>query len=49
MPEKGKLHCEWDAKDIDSIRQVIAKVAPDMANDEIYEMELMMNSEDYRE
>ena len=49
LREEGKLHCEWDAKDIDSIRQVIAKVAPDMANDEIYEMELMMSSEDYRE
>ena len=49
LREEGKLHCEWDAKDIDSIRQVISKVAPELANDEIYEMEFTVNSEDYRE
>jgi hypothetical protein len=31
-----------------SSRQVIAKVAPDFKDDPIYEMELNINSEDYR-
>jgi hypothetical protein len=48
LREEGKLYCEWDAKDTDSIRQVIAKVAPDFKDDPIYEMELNINSEDYR-
>ncbi len=47
--EEGKIYCEWDAKDIDSIRQVISKVAPEFEKDEIFEMKYMVNSEDYRQ
>jgi hypothetical protein len=49
LREEGRLYCEWDAKDTDSIREVIAKVAPDFKEDPIYEMELNICSEDYRE
>jgi hypothetical protein len=48
LREEGKIYCEWDAKDVDSIRQVIAKVAADFKDDPIYEMELMINSEECR-
>jgi hypothetical protein len=48
LREKGKLYCEWDAKDVDSVRQVISQVAPDFAKDEIIEMEYRIDSEDFR-
>lgn len=47
--EEGKLYCEWDAKNPELMREVIAKIAPDFANDPIYELEYMVNSEDFRE
>jgi len=47
--EEGKLYCEWDAKNPACMREIIAKVAPDFANDEIYELEYLVNSEDYRD
>ncbi len=47
--EEGRLYCEWDAKNPESMREVIAKIAPDFANDEIYELEYTVNSEDFRE
>ncbi|NIO18963.1 DUF4242 domain-containing protein [bacterium] len=46
--EEGKLYCEWDAKDAESIRQVIAKAAPEFPIEGIYEMEFMVHSEDFR-
>jgi len=49
--EKGKLYCEFDAKDIESIRQVLAKaakVAGELPTEGIYKIELMVNSEDFR-
>ena len=49
LREKGKIYCEWDAKNVDSIRQIISKVAPEFEKDEILEMEYMVNSEDYRQ
>lgn len=46
---EGKLYCEWDAKDADSIRKVIDKAAPGFPT-EIYELEkeFIVNSEDFR-
>jgi hypothetical protein len=46
--EQGKLYCHWDAKDVESIRQALAKTAPDLPTEGIYEIELAVNSEDYR-
>ena len=46
--EEGKFYCEWDAKDADSIRQIIAKAAPDFPTEGIYKLELMASSEDFR-
>jgi len=49
--EEGKLYCEWDAKDAESIRQVLAKankVAGEVPTEGIYKIELMVNSEDFR-
>ena len=46
--EQGKLYCHWDAKDVESIRQVLAKTAPELPTEGIYEIELTVNSEDHR-
>jgi len=49
--EEGKLYCEWDAKDIESIIQVLtkaAKVAGELPAEGIYKIDLMVNSEDFR-
>jgi hypothetical protein len=46
--KEGKLYCHWDAKDVASIRQVLAQTAPDLPTEGIYEIELAVNSEDYR-
>lgn len=46
--EEGKLYCEFDAKDVESIRRVIATAAPDFPVEGIYKMEFMVNSEDFR-
>lgn len=46
--EAGKIYCHWDAKDADSIRQVLARAAPDLPTEGIYEIELAVDSEDYR-
>ena len=46
--EEGKLYCEWDAKDAESIRQVMAKAAPEFPTEGIYAIELMIDSEDFR-
>jgi aspartokinase-like uncharacterized kinase len=46
--EEGKLYCEWDAKDAESVRQVIAKAAPEFPVEGIYKLEMMVNSEDFR-
>lgn len=47
--EQGKFYCEWDAKDAESIRQVITKAAPEFPLEGIYEMEFMIHSEDFRQ
>ncbi|HEY32937.1 MAG TPA: DUF4242 domain-containing protein [Dehalococcoidia bacterium] len=46
--EEGKLYCFWDAKDIESIRQVVAKGAPDFPTEGIYELDIIVNPEDFR-
>jgi len=47
--DEGKLYCEWDAKDSDSIQKVIDKAAPGFPSD-IYKLdeEFMINSESFR-
>ncbi len=52
--EEGKLYCEWDAKDGDSVRKVIEKAnatLPEGARlpvEGVYEMVMMANSEEFR-
>ena len=49
--EEGKLYCEWDAKDVESIRQVLtkaAKVAGELPTEGIYKINMAINSEDFR-
>jgi len=41
-----KIYCEWDAKDVESIRKVLAKV-PELPVDGIYPL-LKIDSESYR-
>jgi hypothetical protein len=45
--EEGKLYCEWDAKDAESVQKVFNKT-PDLPVEGIYQMEMMINSEDFR-
>ena len=50
-PQEGKLYCEWDAKDTESIQQVIdaaVKASSPLPTEGIYEIGLMVNSEDFR-
>ena len=46
--EEGKAYCEWDAKDAESIRKLLDKAAPELPTEGIYEIEMMVNSEDFR-
>ncbi len=48
--EEGKLYCEWNAKDAESIRQVITKAAPDFPVEGIYKLdaEFVVDSENFR-
>jgi hypothetical protein len=49
LNEQGKitkLFCEWDAKDIESIRKIVAKI-PQLPTDEIYPM-AKVDAEAYR-
>ena len=51
VQEEGKLYCEYDAKDIESIRQVLAKaakVAGELPTEGIYKINMTINSEDFR-
>lgn len=45
---EGKLYCEWDAKDADSTRRVCGEGALDFPVAGIYEVENMVDSEDFR-
>ena len=49
--DEGKLYCEFDAKDAESIRQVLDKAnkaAGELPVEGIYKIDLMVNSEDFR-
>lgn len=48
--EEGKLYCEWDGKDAESIRQVLVKAVPEFPVEGIYRLdrEFILNSEDFR-
>jgi len=46
--EIGKLYCQWDAKDAASILQVLADTVPDLPTEGPYELDLIVNSEDFR-
>ena len=49
--EEGKLYCEFDAKDVESIIEVLtkaAKVAGELPTEGIYKLDLIVNSEDFR-
>lgn len=51
VPEEGKAYCEFDAKDAESVRQVIdaaVKASFELPTEGIYEIALMVNSEDFR-
>jgi hypothetical protein len=47
--EEGKLYCEWDGKDVASIKKIIDKAAPGFPT-EIYKLddEFMVHSESFR-
>ncbi len=45
--EEGKLYCEWDAKDAESLQQVFNKT-PELPVEGIYKLEMLINSEDFR-
>jgi hypothetical protein len=46
---EGRLYCEWDAKDAQSIQKIVDKAAPGFPT-EIYKLEneFMVQSEDFR-
>ena len=49
--EEGKIYCEFDAKNAESIRQVLDKankIAGELPVEGIYKLELMVSSEDFR-
>jgi len=52
--EEGKLYCEWDAKDAESIRQVIKKISEDLGSEfpteGVYKLEdeFLVSSERFR-
>ncbi|MGD2144934.1 MAG: DUF4242 domain-containing protein [Anaerolineae bacterium] len=46
--EEGKLYCEWDGKDAESVSQVLTEAVPDFPVEGVYEMEMMVDSEDFR-
>ena len=51
LPEEGKLYCEWNAKDADAIREVLAaasKVVPCPPIEGIYAIGARVLGEDYR-
>ncbi len=48
--EEGKLYCEWDAKDAESIKKVLDKAAPGLPTEGIYKQDpdLTVQSEAFR-
>jgi hypothetical protein len=48
LQEEGKLYCNWDAKDADAIRAVVAKVPGCPPIEGIYAVTMVAKGEDYR-
>jgi hypothetical protein len=48
LREEGKLYCEWDAKEPQAIRKVLAQAAPDFPTEGIYPIDMKLDSEDFR-
>jgi len=51
LPEEGKLYCEFDAKDIESIKKNLEKAekeSMELPVEGIYKIDMKINSEDYR-
>ena len=48
LREEGKMYCEWDAKDAQAISQVLAKAAPELPTEGIYQIDMKLDSEDFR-
>ena len=46
--EAGKIYCDWDAEDAESVRRVLAKAAPDLPTEGVYKIEWTVHSEDFR-
>ncbi len=46
--EEGKIYCEYDAKDAESVRRVLAKAVPDFPLEGVYKIEWEVYSEDFR-
>lgn len=43
--EEGRWYCEWNARDAESIRHIIANAASELPTEGIYKMELIARSE----
>lgn len=51
VPDEGKLYCQWDGKDAESIRKVIdaaAKASFELPTEGIYEIAMTVDSEGFR-
>lgn len=46
--DEGRLYCEWDAEDAESVRRVIAERAPDFPVEGIYQPKMTVEPEDFR-
>jgi hypothetical protein len=48
-PDAGALYCLWDAKDAESITQVLEKAAPGFPTEGPYPITMDLQSEDFRQ
>ena len=54
LRDEGKLYCEWDAKDANSVRQAIDRANATLPQQArfpvagVYELEMAVSSEDFR-
>lgn len=51
VPEEGKFYCEWDAKDVDAINEVLtasAKQGAELPLEGIYAIAAAVSGEDFR-
>ena len=48
LQEEGKLYCNWDAKDANAIREVVAKVPACPPIEGLYAVTGVAKGEDYR-